>query len=65
MAKQNKMRVARAALGLTQEELARRLGYASGLVISHKENGRRPVTQRDVLALRALGYKPGADDGRA
>ena len=49
----------REALGLTQAELALVLGYGKnslqpGAVVSHKENGVRDVTARDLLALECL-----------
>ena len=49
----------REVLGLTQDELALELGYGKnslqrGAVVSHKENGVRDVTARDLLALECL-----------
>ena len=49
----------REVLGLTQDELAKALGYSKGTlypgtIISNKENGVRDVTARDLLALECL-----------
>jgi Zn-dependent peptidase ImmA (M78 family)/transcriptional regulator with XRE-family HTH domain len=46
-----RMRSARERLGLSQEELARRLGYSSPATISHFETGQRKIS---VLDLRQL-----------
>ena len=47
----------RARTGMTQEEVASALGYASGMVISHKECGTRTINRRDILALKQIVQK--------
>lgn len=44
---------ARAALGLTQRELGKLMGMTTQSV-ANKENGRSPVTQRDIHSLERL-----------
>jgi len=52
------LRAWRACLGMTQRQLGEALGYGTGAdaanAIGQKENGRRPVTRRDLLACRGL-----------
>lgn len=50
-----KVRVRREELGLSQDELAKRMGYKSRTSINKIENG-RPVSQKIIVALAdALG----------
>jgi len=44
----------RKALGLTQAELADRLGYGSQVRISEFETDKRPITQRAAAAMQLL-----------
>lgn len=46
----NKVRLRREQLGWTQDELARRMGYASRVSINKIENG-RPVSQKIIVRL--------------
>lgn len=62
-----RIRVKREALGITQEELARMLGYKNKSTIAKIENGTNDITQSKVLefatALRTtVAYLMGWDD---
>lgn len=46
----NKVRMRREQLGWTQDELAKRMGYASRVSINKIENG-RPVSQKIIVRL--------------
>ena len=44
----------RLALSISQREMAARMGYKNAQTISDKENGRKPVTERDRRLLDAM-----------
>jgi len=61
-------KASRKHLGLTQTELGQALGYghseqSAKAMVWAKEHGRRPVTQRDALALEALEARQGMKRG--
>lgn len=47
----NRIQVRREELGLSQEELARKLGYKSRASISNIENDRRALRQKSIKAI--------------
>ena len=47
----------RLQFGLNLREMAEQMGYASAGAIYNKENGDRPVSERDVKLLRLLEIK--------
>lgn len=47
----NRIRVRREELGLSQKELARKLGYVSRTSISNIENDRRALRQKSIKAI--------------
>lgn len=50
----------REAKGMSQDELAKKVGYSSRSTISCIESGKRDCTQKQILALaNALGVSPG------
>ena len=50
----------REAKGMSQDELAKKVGYTSRSTISCIESGKRDCTQKQILALaNALGVSPG------
>lgn len=50
-----RLRKRRVELGLTQEELAKRMGYASRVSINKFENGRKPSAQTITRLAQCLG----------
>ncbi len=50
----NQIRAARESLGLSQEQLALQIGYASPATISHFESGARKISIADLQALSTL-----------
>lgn len=52
-------RSARLLLGLTQQQLAHRLGLGSKVDIYRKETGRSPISEAQALAVKALLYESG------
>lgn len=51
----------RRALGVTQAEFARLMGYGGQSVVARKERGLRIVTKRDLLGITALELQAAAE----
>lgn len=58
-------------LKLTQQEFALRLGYKSNAIISLKEEGKSPITGRDMLLIKSIveskpveSDKPGEENNK-
>jgi DNA-binding XRE family transcriptional regulator len=45
------MKKIRKWLGITQEEMAKKMGYKNRETINRKENGKDPITARDIKFL--------------
>lgn len=45
------MKAIRQELGLSQEKFAALLGFSSFQIINMKENGRRSITQQDIIII--------------
>ena len=56
----DRIRTRREQLNMSQEELAKRLGYKSRSTIAKIESGENDITQSKIVAFaKALGVKPG------
>lgn len=56
----DRIRTRREQLNMSQEELAKRLGYKSRSTIAKIESGENDITQSKIVAFaNALGVKPG------
>ncbi|WP_337485523.1 helix-turn-helix transcriptional regulator [Phascolarctobacterium succinatutens] len=55
----DRIRARREELNMSQEELAKRLGYKSRSTIAKIESGENDITQSKIVAFaKALGLKP-------
>ena len=55
----DRIRARREELNMSQEELAKRLGYKSRSTIAKIESGENDITQSKIVAFaKALGVKP-------
>lgn len=56
----DRIRTRREKLGMSQDELAKKLGYKSRSTIAKIESGENDITQSKIVAFaKALGVKPG------
>ena len=56
----DRIRTRREELGMSQDELAKKLGYKSRSTIAKIESGENDITQSKIVAFaKALGVKPG------
>ena len=56
----DRIKMRREELGMSQDELAKKLGYKSRSTIAKIESGENDITQSKIVAFaKALGVKPG------